>query len=611
MARRQDSAAGSNARVLEADSLGIIVAEAQSLLTERPVMADAPKRHMTRWLDPIGRRRNDRMQAHARKHDDRDTHAPDAPPKLNRYDADETGAFGFDYVADVGDAFDPTMQVAWTLGRRMLTFEPREGTGSRVPLPRGSLLVFGGDEVYPCASPAHYRVQLELPFGLAAERGANADVLAIPGNHDWWGGLDHWRGVFCRNAPLGSWSTKQSTSWWAIGLPHGWWMWGLDTFLDGTINDAQRAYFGSAARELAPGDRVILCTPVPLWHLRTNETESLIEIDRFVAELVTANGATTPLYLAGDSHLFAAYRRLRADGTNELHVTAGGGGAFLQPTHHLATSVPESEIDANSGSGVDPARFTDGQFWPHSAESHAHVVGTFWRTLLDWQSLTLAGELGALHALYGAAAGLGARRLHGAADHRSIGQVLRALLTSWPGSTASVAGLLLFLKFGTGFARPDMGERAMKRIARRVGVVHGLVQFAVLVAVAALVHLLLWPRHANWPPFAGLRAAALGGVIGGLTSVAVLIRYLLSVNRRFPVNGNEAFAAQHLTDNKHFLRCRIMPDGSLTLWLIAKARPDSGWERAYRSGAVLPPSAAASEAGAPIVIAEVPWSETI
>ena len=107
MARRQDSAAGANARVLAADSLGLIVAEAQSLLAERPVIADTPKRHMTRWLDPIGRRRNDRRQAHARKHDDRDTHVHDTPPKFTRYEADETGAFGFDYVADVGDAFDP------------------------------------------------------------------------------------------------------------------------------------------------------------------------------------------------------------------------------------------------------------------------------------------------------------------------------------------------------------------------------------------------------------------------------------------------------------------------------------------------------------------------
>ena len=212
MARRQDSAAGANARVLAADSLGLIVAEAQSLLAERPVIADTPKRHMTRWLDPIGRRRNDRRQAHARKHDDRDTRM--TPRRSSR-------------------ATRPTRQ----------------------------------------------------------ERSA-------------------------------------STTW-------------------------------------------------PTWVTRSilgERTESLIEIDRFVAELITANGATAPLYLAGDSHLFAAYRRLRADGTNELHVSTGGGGAFLQPTHHLATAVPESEIDGDSGSAVDPARFTDGQFWPHFADSRAPAV---------------------------------------------------------------------------------------------------------------------------------------------------------------------------------------------------------------------------------------------
>jgi hypothetical protein len=53
-----------------------------------------------------------------------------------------------DYVADLGDGFDPTYTVAWLLA------EPQLDVGG-LRLPRGQVLVFGGDEVYrPLRPPA-------------------------------------------------------------------------------------------------------------------------------------------------------------------------------------------------------------------------------------------------------------------------------------------------------------------------------------------------------------------------------------------------------------------------------------------------------------------------
>ena len=69
--------------------------------------------------------------------------------------ADADGSFMFDYVADLGDGFDPTMAVAWQLTRPELdlpTHPADEFPAPAGPLRRGSLLVFGGDQVYPWAS---------------------------------------------------------------------------------------------------------------------------------------------------------------------------------------------------------------------------------------------------------------------------------------------------------------------------------------------------------------------------------------------------------------------------------------------------------------------------
>ncbi|MCA1655814.1 MAG: metallophosphoesterase, partial [Pseudonocardiaceae bacterium] len=57
-----------------------------------------------------------------------------------------------DYVADLGDGFDATYSVASLLARDHLDL----GTPDVLALPRGNLLVMGGDAVYPAASTSGY-----------------------------------------------------------------------------------------------------------------------------------------------------------------------------------------------------------------------------------------------------------------------------------------------------------------------------------------------------------------------------------------------------------------------------------------------------------------------
>ena len=61
-------------------------------------------------------------------------------------DADE---LWFDYVADLGDGFNATYSIAYLLAQPELTVDGHT-------LPRGRMLIMGGDQVYPTASGQQY-----------------------------------------------------------------------------------------------------------------------------------------------------------------------------------------------------------------------------------------------------------------------------------------------------------------------------------------------------------------------------------------------------------------------------------------------------------------------
>src|SRR5690606_9619544 len=96
-------------------------------------------------------------------------------------------------------------------------------------------------------------------------------VFAIPGNHDWYDGLSGFIQLFCQGRRpeggrwFGAWRTQQRRSYFSIKLPQGWWLWGVDLALDVDLDPPQVSYFSAMARQLQPGDRVILCSPEPVW----------------------------------------------------------------------------------------------------------------------------------------------------------------------------------------------------------------------------------------------------------------------------------------------------------------------------------------------------------
>ena len=101
-----------------------------------------------------------------------------------------------DFVADTGDDRDVSVAVARWI------FAEYEVEGRT--LPRGDLLVFGGDIAYPVATADEIDARMVEPFNEVLEAQAADDdrvrpVLAIPGNHDWYDGLDGFARLFRRS----------------------------------------------------------------------------------------------------------------------------------------------------------------------------------------------------------------------------------------------------------------------------------------------------------------------------------------------------------------------------------------------------------------------------
>ncbi|NPU15290.1 hypothetical protein HL666_31445 [Bradyrhizobium sp. 83002] len=248
------------------------------------------------------------------------------------------GPVWIDFVADLGDGFDSTYAVACLLARQTLEL------GGET-LPRGEMLIMGGDEVYPLANAQTYRNQLRKPYQWASPDHDKTDddgvpLFAIPGNHDWYDGLVQFLAYFTRPTPthFGSWRTQQKRSYFALQLTESWWLWGMDIQLADNMDQPQADYFDLIARSdrLKPGSNIILCTAEPGWLYTDTNMRSWEIVDYALGIAKKADKALTiPLLLSGDTHHYSRYHA--EDGTQ--FVTSGGGGAFLHPTHQLEKNV--------------------------------------------------------------------------------------------------------------------------------------------------------------------------------------------------------------------------------------------------------------------------------
>ncbi len=160
-----------------------------------------------------------------------------------------------DYVADLGDGFDSTYAIASLISQPQIDLE---GVGS---LPAAKLLIMGGDQVYPFPTRTAYRERFAMPYSTALPPAPDGNwrrlLFVLPGNHDWYDGLSSFDHMFCKarfghaaENRIGGWLCPQHRSYFAIRLPHNWWIWGADIQLAQYLDAGQMLYFEGVAEAM-------------------------------------------------------------------------------------------------------------------------------------------------------------------------------------------------------------------------------------------------------------------------------------------------------------------------------------------------------------------------
>lgn len=522
------------------------------------------------------------------------------------------GDLWLDFVADLGDGFDATYTVATLLAQPELKVAGPDGP---LALPRGHVLVMGGDEVYPAASARGYEHRTTGPYGAALpapgpgtvlDATTEPTLLAIPGNHDWYDGLTAWLRVFTRGASVGAWRTVQPRSYFAVRLAPGWWLLGLDSQLDEYIDEPQLDYFRThVTAHLRPGDAVVVCAAEPAWAKAGHDPDAFNQLHFFEREVVRYRqvagrreredtGARVRLWLSGDQHLYSRYAS-RAPGAGGpvgpagavdpravQAVTCGLGGAYLGDTDqlvdHLVLPPPASRMRTKDSPGTPFDRV--GPTYPDQGVSRrlrrriANPLSPFWAGRRNVGLLATAGVVqllvvGCVAGLLGVLRGGSPTLLRG-----PFADVAEAALAA----AAWVLGLLLLHVV---LAAVVPGGRLARLVPATTGVGLQLVA-ALLVLVAAVA--VPWPAWS--PALTATLVVPFVVVLGALLGTQAFALLLLS--RRTGVVAGWQMSGQAVTDHKGFLRLCLRTDGSLEVYPLVVDAVCRRWEVDTRDGAARP-----------------------
>jgi hypothetical protein len=452
-----------------------------------------------------------------------------------------------DYVADLGDGFDATYSIASLLAKPTLELPGAE------PLPRGQLLIMGGDQVYPAASTSAYEDRSKGVYraALPMPQGKPPTLFALPGNHDWYDGLTAFLRVFAQRRPFGGWQTEQTRSYFAIELPQRWWLYAIDTQFDDYVDAPQLEYFRTASKELREGDAVILCTSTPAWVPAGSggETKGYDTIEFFSREIIRPRGAVVRAMLSGDKHHYARYAEQRGTGQR---ITCGLGGAYLAAPHLLPEKI---ELPPQKSRVRDPSQSTQFDLvtrYPDEVRSRRLAAGIF---KLPWRNPGFWGLTGVLQTAMTLAILLGLAE--------DGGGVFR-FLAAWAPAVVVAAMLMVG---GVAFARIDLPKKA--KTSTVAGMLHGLGHVALSFGWASLIiriaHLL--PNGIGSDLLVFLIVAVGTPLALGFLDAELVAIYLL-IASRFGINLNEAFAGQSIEDYKGFMRLHIDRDGTLTIYPV-------------------------------------------
>lgn len=265
------------------------------------------------------------------------------------------GELWFDFMADTGDGGNSSYSIARLLAQPSLRVSMEDHFND---LPRGDLLIVGGDLAYPNPSPFTYERRLfypfehalqpppcykpehiavnkpELPCGVESLRHYEGpQCFAIPGNHDWIDGLHTFMRYICHKSWLGGWLLPQQRSYFALQLPQGWWVFGLDQSLHMDIDVYQFNFFSELVKnKVGKTDCIIVMTHEPNWlHDWYWDVCSGNNVSHLIKDHLKGR---CQIRIAGDLHHYMRHSALSGNPVHVPHLLVNGcGGAFLHPTH--------------------------------------------------------------------------------------------------------------------------------------------------------------------------------------------------------------------------------------------------------------------------------------
>jgi len=508
------------------------------------IVSEPPRHRMVGWYDPgqllstgaevlislaLGQRSDYRnLQSFAE---------PPSPFEYAHVEGRERRDLWFDYMSDTGDGWDATFAMACLVSEPSLSWQRR-------PLNRGEFLLIGGDAVYPVASKQGYRERLVGPLMAAfPDRSPSSPHLyVIPGNHDWYDGLVSFSRLFMRERWVAGWKTRQQRSYFALKLPHRWWLWGLDVQLESDIDPGQVEYFRSL--DLQPGDRVILATAEPDWLYRD------IKDPRFESNLgfleknvIEPARATVHLWIAGDLHHYRRHENTRD--ANYQRIVSGGGGAYLTPTHTPAVGPAAASLKRIARVGDEI--FRQQCAYPSPATSFRLSLLNVFFLFRNWR--------------FGLFAGL----VYGAISWGPIPQGWQRGLAGTALEQQPIRLIWLALVLATFVFYADREFPLFRWVG---GLMHGLAHIA---AAFVMLHIAvrLYGDSGVVAELARLGTVFVGGALLGPLLLGL---YLMLASNVVGAHADHAFAALRIGDYKHFLRFYIGGDGVLEIFPIAMPR---------------------------------------
>jgi hypothetical protein len=495
-----------------------------------------------------------------------------------------------DFVADTGDDRD----VSQAVGRMVADTYTVAGQGDAArTLPRGEVLLFGGDTAYPVSTADEIDRRVVQPWNEAlreleggvgprsvSKGGARARVprrvlLGIPGNHDWYDGLDGFARLFRRNmADLHRSDAKETTKtarksrrprrvgavarelhldevggifrlmsqagksvrafFKGVGVARAkrlqltgyepvqessYWVLPLARGVDlwgvdrqlGNLDYRQRQYF-QRRRASEPERAIVFVAPDPAIGFG----EPWAPGQRMLRACRLSLDTDPLFYLTGDLHHYE-----RREHGRSLHVIAGGGGAFLH------------------GTRISPA--------PLGPAKCAYPTAGMTRQLVAGVPLNLMLGRG------------------GFLPHIALALVASLELgAALGGGTAALVGsaIVVTLAMGVAFYLIAGHQRAHpRRIAA------ASVPFAAALGLSPMLLKLALPRVV--PTLAGDTAVL---VAHALLGTFVFGLFLASV-ATLGLEQQQAFAALSHPGFKHFVRFCVHPDGKMEAWVIGKDDP--------------------------------------